>query len=180
MADLYSWVKPHIVVPVHGEALHLFEHAALARKIGIPEVLTCRNGDLVKLAPGRPGVIDEVPEGRIYKDGRLLVDAEARTVADRRRLSMAGVVSVALALDDKGMLATDPEVELIGIPEADQDGEKFAALVYEVALETVEEMPKARRRDPDAIGESVKRAVRAAVAGRWGKKPLCIVLVVVV
>ena len=180
MADMYSWVKPHIVVPVHGEALHLFEHAALARKIGIPEVLTCRNGDLVKLAPGRPGVIDEVPEGRIYKDGRLLVDAEARTVADRRRLSMTGVVSVALALDDKGMLAADPEVELIGIPEADQEGEKFAELAYDVALETVEDMPKARRRDPDAIGESVKRAVRAAIASRWGKKPLCIVLVVVV
>ena len=180
MADMYSWVKPHIVVPVHGEALHLFEHAALARKIGIPEVLTCRNGDLVKLAPGKPGVIDEVPEGRIYKDGRLLVDAEARTVADRRRLSMTGVVSVALALDDKGMLAADPEVELIGIPEADQEGEKFAELAYDVALETVEDMPKARRRDPDAIGESVKRAVRAAIASRWGKKPLCIVLVVVV
>ena len=180
MADMYSWVKPHIVVPVHGEALHLFEHAALARKIGIPEVLTCRNGDLVKLAPGRPGVIDEVPEGRIYKDGRLLVDAEARTVADRRRLSMTGVVSVALALDDKGMLAADPEVELIGIPEADQDGEKFAEIAYDVALETVENMPKARRRDPDAMAESVKRAVRAAIASRWGKKPLCIVLVVVV
>jgi ribonuclease J len=180
MADMYSWVKPHIVVPVHGEALHLFEHAALARKIGIPQVLTCRNGDLVKLAPGKPGVIDEVPEGRIYKDGRLLVDAEARTVADRRRLSMTGVVSVALALDDKGMLAADPEVELIGIPEADQEGEKFAELAYDVALETVEDMPKARRRDPDAIGESVKRAVRAAIASRWGKKPLCIVLVVVV
>jgi ribonuclease J len=180
MADMYSWVRPHIVVPVHGEALHLFEHAALARKIGIPEVLTCRNGDLVKLAPGKPGVIDEVPEGRIYKDGRLLVGAEARTVADRRRLSMTGVVSVALALDDKGMLAADPEVELIGIPEADQEGEKFAELAYDVALETVEDMPKARRRDPDAIGESVKRAVRAAIASRWGKKPLCIVLVVVV
>jgi ribonuclease J len=180
MAELYSWVKPHIVVPVHGEALHLFEHAALARKIGIPQVVTCRNGDLVKLAPGNPSVIDEVPEGRLYKDGRLIVDAQARTVADRRRLSMSGVVSVALALDDKGMLAADPEVELIGIPEVDQDGGKFAELVYDVALETVEEMPKARRRDPDAIGESVKRAVRAAVAGRWGKKPLCIVLVVVV
>ena len=180
MADMYSWVRPHIVVPVHGEALHLFEHAALARKIGIPQVLTCRNGDLVKLAPGNPGVIDEVPEGRIYKDGRLLVGAEARTVADRRRLSMTGVVSVALALDDKGMLAADPEVELIGIPEADQEGEKFAELAYDVALETVEDMPKARRRDPDAIGESVKRAVRAAIASRWGKKPLCIVLVVVV
>src|ERR1700704_1947751 len=180
MADMYSWVKPQIVVPVHGEALHLFEHAALARKIGIPQVLTCRNGDLVKLAPGKPGVIDEVPEGRIYKDGRLLVDAAARTVADRRRLSMTGVVSIALALDDKGMLAADPEVELIGIPEADQEGEKFAEIAYDVALETVENMPKARRRDPDAMGESVKRAVRAAIASRWGKKPLCIVLVVVV
>jgi ribonuclease J len=90
------------------------------------------------------------------------------------------VVSVALALDDKGMLAADPEVELIGIPEADQDGEKFAEIAYDVALETVEDMPKARRRDPDAMAESVKRAVRAAIASRWGKKPLCIVLVVVV
>jgi len=168
------------VVPVHGEALHLFEHAALARKIGIPQVVTCRNGDLVKLAPGNPSVIDEVPEGRLYKDGRLIVDAQARTVADRRRLSMSGVVSIALALDDKGMLAADPEVELIGIPEVDQDGRKFAELAYDVALETVEQMPKARRRDPDAIGESVKRAVRAAIASRWGKKPLCIVLVAVV
>jgi ribonuclease J len=180
MAELYSWVKPHIVVPVHGEALHLFEHAALARKIGIPQVVTCRNGDLVKLAPGNPSVIDEVPEGRLYKDGRLIVDAQARTVADRRRLSMSGVVSVALALDDKGMLAADPEVELIGIPEVDQDGGKFAELAYDVALETVEQMPKARRRDPDAIGVAVKRAVRAAIASRWGKKPLCIVLVAVV
>ncbi|HEY2136134.1 MAG TPA: ribonuclease J [Xanthobacteraceae bacterium] len=180
MAELYGWVKPGIVVPVHGEALHLFEHAALARKIGIAQVVTCRNGDLVKLAPGNPGVIDEVPEGRIYKDGRLLVDAEARTVADRRRLSMAGVVTVGLALDDKGMLAADPEVELIGIPEADADGQKFAEIAYNAALETVEQMPRARRRDPDAIGESVNRAVRAVIAQRWGKKPLCVVLVAVV
>ncbi|HEY2136249.1 MAG TPA: MBL fold metallo-hydrolase, partial [Xanthobacteraceae bacterium] len=150
------------------------------RKIGIAQVVTCRNGDLVKLAPGNPGVIDEVPEGRIYKDGRLLVDAEARTVADRRRLSMAVVVTVGLALDDKGMLAADPEVELIGIPEADADGQKFAEIAYNAALETVEQMPRARRRDPDAIGESVKRAVRAVIAQRWGKKPLCVVLVAVV
>jgi ribonuclease J len=78
------------------------------------------------------------------------------------------------------MLAADPEVELIGIPEADADGQKFAEIAYDAALETVEQMPRARRRDPDAIGESVKRAVRAAIAQRWGKKPLCVVLVAVV
>jgi ribonuclease J len=177
---LFSWVRPKIALPVHGEALHLAEHAALARKVGIPDVVTCRNGDLVRLAPGTPSVIDEVPEGRLYKDGRLLVDAEARTVADRRRLGYVGIVAVALALDERGMLAADPEIELIGIPEADADGEKFDAIAYDAALDTVEQMPKARRRDPEAIAESVRRAVRAAVAQRWGKKPICLVQVLVV
>jgi ribonuclease J len=180
MADLYSWVKPRIALPVHGEALHLAEHAALARKLGVPEVLTCRNGDLVRLAPGKPSVIDEVPEGRLYKDGRLLVGAEARTIADRRRLSFVGVVCVALALDDRGQLAADPAVELIGIPEAAADGEKFDAIAYDAVLDTVENLPKSRRRDPDGVAESVRRAVRSAIADSWGKKPICVVQVVVV
>ena len=180
MEDLFSWVRPKIALPVHGEALHLAEHAALARKVGVPNVLTCRNGDLVRLAPGAPAVIDEVPEGRLYKDGRLLVEAEARTVADRRRLAFVGLVAVAFVLDERGMLAADPAVELIGIPEVDAEGEKFAAIAYDAVLDTVEQMPKARRRDPEAVGESVKRAVRAAVAERWGKKPICVVQVLVV
>jgi ribonuclease J len=180
MEELFSWVRPRIAVPVHGEALHLAEHAALARRVGIPDVVTCRNGDLVRLAPGAPAVIDEVPEGRLYKDGRLLVEAEARTVADRRRLGYVGLVAVALALDERGMLVADPEVELIGIPEADADGEKFDTIAYDAVLDTVEQMPKPRRRDPDAIAESVRRAVRAAVAQRWGKKPICLVQVLVV
>jgi ribonuclease J len=180
MEELFSWVRPNIALPVHGEALHLAEHAALARRVGIPNVVTCRNGDLVRLAPGTPAVIDEVPEGRLYKDGRLLVEAEARTVADRRRLGFVGVIAVAVALDDKGELMADPEIELIGIPEADADGEKFDAIAYDAVLDTVEQMPKPRRRDPEAIAEAVRRAVRAAVAQRWGKKPICLVQVLVV
>ena len=180
MEELFSWVRPRIALPVHGEALHLAEHAALARKVGVPDVVTCRNGDLVRLAPGKPDITDEVPEGRLYKDGRLLVEAEARTVADRRRLGFVGLVAVALALDERGELAADPEVELIGIPESDADGEKFDAIAYDAVLDTVEQMPKPRRRDPEAIAESVRRAVRAAVAQRWGKKPICLVQVLVV
>ncbi len=80
-----------------------------------------RNGDLVRIVEGRAGIIDEVPSGRTYKDGYILLDAQARTVADRKRLSFAGCVSVALALTDKGLLA-DPELDLIGIPERDRDG----------------------------------------------------------
>ena len=103
LEDMIGWVKPRTVIPVHGEALHLSEHAALARRLGA-RTLMIRNGDLVKLAPGDPEIIDEVPAGRIYKDGSLLIQAESRTVADRKRLSFSGVISVALAINDKGQL----------------------------------------------------------------------------
>jgi ribonuclease J len=170
--ELIGWVKPKILIPVHGEALHLSEHAALARRCGVKEVIRCRNGDLVRLAPDAR-VIDEVPAGRLYKDGRLLVEAEARTVADRKRLSFAGSVSIALAITDKGMLAADPEVDLIGIPERDRDGAAMHEVVYDAVIETFESTPRGRKRDPDAVAESVRRGVRAAVANRWGKKPMC-------
>jgi ribonuclease J len=170
--ELISWVKPRILIPVHGEALHLSEHAKIARKAGVPEVIQCRNGDLVRLAP-KAGLIDEVPAGRIYKDGRLLVDAQARTVADRRRLSFAGAVSVALALTEKGELADDPSYDLIGIPERDRKGGFMHEHVHEAVMGTFESLPRGKRRDPDAVAEAVRRAVRAAVNERWGKKPMC-------
>ena len=172
LKDLIGWVRPAILLPVHGEAVHMAEHAALARELGIGEVIRCRNGDLVRLAPDAR-IIDEVPAGRLYKDGRLIVDAQARTVADRRRLSFAGAISVALALTDQGTLAADPEVDLIGVPERDQAGTLMSNVVYDAVLETFESLPRPRRRDPDSVAEAVRRGIRAAVAERWGKKPMC-------
>jgi ribonuclease J len=181
LEDLYRWVRPQIAIPVHGEALHLAEHAALARKAGVPQALTCSNGDLVQLAPSPAGIIDRLPQGRLYKDGRLVINAEARTVADRRRLGFVGMVSIAFAIDDDaGTIAGDPEVELIGIPEADAEGRPFDSLVHDTTVETVENLPRARRRDADSVADAVKRAVRSAVAVRWGKKPLCVVHVLTI
>ena len=172
LEEMFGWVKPKIVIPVHGEALHLHEHAALARRCGVPEVVQCRNGDLVQLAP-QVRIIDEVPAGRLYKDGILLVEAEARTVADRRRLGFAGAVSVALAMTDRGELIDEPSLDLIGIPERDRDGGQIHEAVRNTVIETLESLPRGRRRDPDAVAEAVRRAVRATIAQRWGKKPMC-------
>jgi ribonuclease J len=180
MQELYGWVKPRIAVPVHGEALHLSEHAKLARAAGVPEVVLCGDGDLVQLAPDPAGVIDEIPAARLYKDGALLVPAEARTVAERRKLSFAGIVIVALAMSDKGALLADPDVELIGIPEVNADKASMFEIAYDAAVETFEHLPKPRRRDPQAVEEAVKRAVRAAIASHWQKKPICLVQVLVV
>ena len=173
LLDMINWVRPQILIPAHGEALHLAEHAKLARNAGVPQVLVCRNGDLVKLAPGPAEIIDEIPSGRLYKDGALLIDAEAPTVAARRRLSFAGVVSVALALSEKGQLVADPEIELIGIPETDAGGRSMADIARDAIEEAFESLPKPRRRDPDQVAEAVRRAVRGAIAERWNKKPVC-------
>lgn len=180
LEDLIRWVRPQMLIPVHGEALHLYEHATLARKAGVPRGLICRDGDVVRLAPNGPDVIDEVPAGRLYKDGRVLVAAEARTIADRRRLGFAGIVSVALALTDRGEWAADPEVELAGIPEIGADGEAIADTAYNAVLDSFESMPKARRRDPEAVAEAVRRGVRGALNAQWGKKPICHVQVLTV
>ena len=179
LQDMIGWVKPRTVIPVHGESLHLAEHAALARRLGA-NTLSCRNGDLVRLAPGAPAVIDEVPAGRLYKDGSLLIAAEARTVAERKRMAFSGLVMVSLAMDEKGQLLTDPEIDLLGIPETTADGEPMFDTARATVIYTFEGLPRPRRRDPDAVAEAVRRAVRAAVGGRWGKKPNVTVHVLVV
>ena len=173
-------MRPQLLIPVHGEALHLFEHAKLARAVGVPKVLICRNGDLVKLGPGEPGIIEELPSGRLYKDGNILEDSKSRAVVERRRMAFAGCAFVALAMNEKGELADDPEIELIGIPEKNIAGETIDDIVFDAVVSTVEGVPRARRRDPDALAESVRRAVRASVNEHWGKKPLCFVHVLTV
>jgi ribonuclease J len=172
LEDLIGWVKPKILIPVHGEALHLHEHAALARRCGVRDVVQCRNGDLVQLSP-QVRIIDEVPAGRIYKDGALLVEADARTISERRRLSFAGAISVALSITERGDMAEGPSLDLIGIPERDREGRSMHEAVHDALMQTFDSLPRGLRRDPDAIAEALRRAVRAAVAERWGKKPMC-------
>ena len=180
LRDMLAWTRPQLLIPVHGEALHLSEHARLGRAAGVPKVLTCRNGDLVKLGPGAPGIIDELQNGRLYKDGTILEDAKSRAVIERRRMAFAGCIFVAVAMTEKGELADDPEVDLVGIPEKNTAGEAFDDIVFDVVVSTVEGLPRARRRDLDAVAESVRRAVRAALGEQWGKKPLCLVHVLAV
>jgi ribonuclease J len=180
LLEMIAWVRPKILIPAHGEALHLHEHAELARSAGVPHVLTCRNGDLVRLAADGAKIIEQIPSGRLYKDGSLLVEADSRTVAARRRLSFAGIVTVALALSEKGALVADPEIELFGIPEADATGHAMADIAADAVEEAFESMSRQRRRDPDAVAETVQRAVRGAIGERWKKKPICHVHVLAV
>lgn len=180
MEQMYSWVRPKIAIPVHGEALHMAEHAALAKKMGVKEVILANDGDVVRLAPGEPDVVDTVAAQRLFKDGSLLIEEAERVVPERRKLGFAGIVSVAIAMDERGQIVGDIQMDMAGVPEKDALGEDLAELVEETILDCVEGLPKARRRDPDAVSESITRAIRGTLNGRWGKKPMCHVLVVTV
>src|SRR5439155_262511 len=130
--------------PVHvpGHPRHLSEQAKLARAAGVPKVLICRNGDLFKLGPGDPAIIDELPSGRLYKDGNILEDSKSRAVVERRRMGFAGCAFVAIAMTDKGELADDPEVDLVGIPEKNAAGEVIDEIVFDTVVSTVEGLPR--------------------------------------
>jgi ribonuclease J len=180
LEQLYRWVKPKIAVPMHGEGRHLEAHARLAEQLGVPEVIRARNGDMVRLAPAPAAIIDDVPTGRLYRDGAIITRSEDGQVRERRKLSFAGTVSVSLVLSDKGALLADPEVALSGIPGTDRNGTAFETIVREAAIGTIESIPRPRRKDQALVSEAVRRGVRAAVNQAWGKKPVCSVLLTVV
>lgn len=174
---MYEWTRPRISVPVHGEAAHLVAHGSLAATAGVPEVVQVRNGDMLRLFPGAAEIIDQVPFGRVYKDGKLIGDEVAMGIRDRRRLSFAGHVAVNVVLDDRYELAGEPDIVAIGVAAADRRGEPLEDLMLEAAIGAVESIPRQRRKDLDLIQESVRRAVRSAANDAWDKKPLVTVFV---
>ena len=179
LEQLYDWVKPSIAIPMHGEGRHLEVHAKLAERLGIKHVVRARNGAMVRLLPGPPQIIDDVPVGRLYRDGRILTRADAGQVRERRKLSFAGSVAVSLVLSAKGVLLAEPEIALTGLPLADNEGTPFAEIARDAVVGTIESIPRPKRKDQALVSEAVRRSVRAAVNQAWGKKPVCSVLLTV-
>ncbi|MCJ8053677.1 ribonuclease J [Shinella curvata] len=172
LQQMYGWTRPKMVVPVHGEAAHLTAHAELAEQSGIGEVPRVRNGDMLKLAPGEPEVVDHAPFGRIFKDGNLIGDYEEMGIGDRRKLAFVGHVAVSVLLDSRYDFQGDPEVEPFGLPQFDDEGEDMGDTLYDAVLGAVESIPRARRKDLEMVREAVRRAVRSTANEIWGKKPV--------
>ncbi len=177
LRKMYEWTRPRIGIPVHGEAAHLVAHGALMAQSGIPEVAQVRNGDMIRLAPGAAEIIDKVPFGRIYKDGRLVGDDEATGIRERRKLSFAGHVAVNVVLDEKYEMAGDPDLVAIGVATVDTRGADMEELMLAAAIGAIESIPRQRRKDLDLVQEAVRRAVRGFANDVWGKKPLVTVFV---
>lgn len=173
LAMLYGWTKPKVLVPVHGEEIHLHGHAEFALSVGVPKVVRIHNGDMVRLAGGPAEIVDDVPTGRLLKDGKVMIYATEQTIPERRKLAFAGVVSIAIAFDDKFNLKGDPSVRFAGLPPRDDEGTAMLEVLRDTVLDCLDGIAKPKRRDAGFVEKAIDRAVRGELQTVWGKKPVC-------
>ena len=161
---LYGWIRPQILLPVHGEMRHMKEQGRLGRACGIKQAVVQGNGDLVRLAPGKPGKISEVRAGRLILDGDIISPANGEAIVMRRRLAQNGLVIVVLSA--KGQV----QVDSLGLP-LEEDLPDFVAEAQEDVAAALAKLKGGQRHDRDVVMEAARLAARRA-AQRWsGKKP---------
>jgi ribonuclease J len=177
LLEMYAAIRPRIAIPMHGEPRHLEANRKLARSAGVQEVLSIRNGNMVRLTPGPAQTIDHAPVGRLFRDGNLLVPTDEGPVRERRSLAYAGIVIVALARSGRGNVSPEAEIVLDGVPQADAEGRPVVEIVRRTVEGTLRSIPRDRQKDTEMVREAVRRAVRAVVDDAWGKRPVVKVLV---
>ena len=163
MASLYRWIRPTYAVPMHGEARHLHAHARFAEEHGAKQAFILRNGDLLRLAPGEPGIVDEVPTGRMAVENEDFVDAGDELFRTRRRLMNNGIVVAALALDNYGSLLASPIVRSFGA----LDIESFTSLEAKVegaVEEAIEDMDDKEVLNDGRVEHAVRSAIRQSLS----------------
>jgi ribonuclease J len=161
---LYGWIRPEVLVPVHGEVRHMREQTRVGRARGIKQTVFQKNGDLVRLAPGKPGKFAQVRAGRLVLDGDIIAPADGEAMIMRRRLALNGMVAVAVDESNRAKVAA------LGLP-LDEDYDSFVAEAEADVAAALRKLKPAERGDLAKRTEAARLAARRA-AQRWsGKKP---------
>jgi ribonuclease J len=171
LMQMYDWIRPQILVPVHGEFQHMVEHARLAKKHGIKDVIIPENGSLIRLEKGNVDIVDEVTAGRIVKDGNVLVAIDHSSIKERYKLADNGVVSISLTLGYENELYQKPQVALCGLISKGDLVANIAQTTEDVLAEMSSSIKENTIILTDRISMEIKRCVREICE----KKPIVIV-----
>ena len=172
LIKMYDLIRPPVVIPVHGEHLHIKRHAEFAIRNKIKESLQVRNGDLIELAPNKVSIVDEVLSGRLYLDGKFLLDSNNDALSERKKISFSGIINISLILSKKEKLATKPLISVSGLPSLNGSLGDFVDEVEDEIFNYL--MVKNKRilsNRKNCIGE-VSRIVKRISQERLGKKPI--------
>jgi len=170
LKDMYNWVKPNSIIPVHGEHRHMNEHMKFAKEMQIPHALRVENGDIIRIFPGdNPSIIDKAPSGRMYLDGSVGVGEDSQSIKERRKLSQNGYLEITLILNNSGKL-NKPIISYRGIPENLLD-EKIIFKVEDEIFNTCKMFSMKNKNQEKNLIESLKQNCRRIIRDKTGKKP---------
>jgi ribonuclease J len=170
LKDMYMWVKPKSVIPVHGEHRHMQEHVSFAKEMQVPKTLLIENGDIIKLLPGNaPQIIDKAPSGRVYLDGNINVETDSQSIKDRKNLSINGYLEITLLVSNSGKIKK-PIISFRGIPE-NQNNEPFIFDMEDEIFNICRTFSLENKNQQKNLIETIKQNCRRIVREKTGKKP---------
>ena len=170
LKDMYKWVKPQCVIPVHGEHRHMAEHVSFAKEMQIPKSLLIENGDIIKLLPGnKPEIIDKAPSGKIYLDGSVNVETDSQSIKDRKNLSINGYLEITLIVSNNGKIKK-PVISYKGIPEKNEDNNFIFDMEDEI-MNICRTFSMDNKKQQQNLIETLKQNCRRIVREKTGKKP---------
>ena len=169
LKEMYDWVKPECVIPVHGEHRHMIEHVNFAKEMKVPNPVQVENGDIVKLFPGKPQVFDKAPSGRLYLDGNVSVEEDSQSIKERKNLSANGYLEVTILIKSKSNIHKTPILTFRGIPIIDVD--EFIYGLEEAIKQTTRTFSIGNKKQEHNLIDALKIVCRRYTKEMTGKKP---------
>jgi len=171
LKDMYNWVKPKSIIPVHGEHRHMMEHINFAKEMQVPYPVQIENGDIVQIYPGEgPHVIDKAPAGRMYVDGNISISEDSQSLKERKNLANNGYLEVTLIINDKGKVIKKPIFSFMGLPIESQN-EDFIFDLEDEVKKTSRTFYLNNSKQENILIEELKKNCRKFVEVKTGKKP---------
>ena len=170
LKDMYNWVKPKSVIPVHGEHRHMIEHINFAKEMQVPYPIQVENGDIVKIFPGKkPEVFDKAPSGRLYVDGSIPVEEDSNSIKQRKNLSVNGYLEIVILVTPKGNIHNQPIISFKGLPIIDE--EEFRVDLEEEIESILKTFSLSNEKQRSNLIDALKINCRKYTKKKTGKKP---------
>ncbi len=171
LKDMYNWIKPKSVIPVHGEHRHMFEHINFAKEMQVPYPIKVENGDIVRLYPGnKPEVCDKAPSGRIYVDGSISVEEDSQSIKERKNVSANGFIEATILITPKGNIHNRPLITYRGLPIYEK--EEFQNGLEDEIDRTVKSFSLNNKKQETNLVDALKSTCRKFTKLKTGKRPL--------
>jgi ribonuclease J len=172
LKKMYNWIKPKILIPVHGEQRHMAEHINFAKEMGVKFPIKVSNGEIIRLSPGEPKVVDKVTWGRVYLDGKVLINNDSPVLKERRNMAANGYMEITVLISKNGQIKNNPVITIKGVPLIDEDASEIEYDLEDIVMDTCKTFNLNNSKQEKNLIDTLKGNCRKLINDKSGKKPL--------